>query len=162
MTEQVVSWKPLGVLLVDRGLLTVEQLDDALKEQSRTGEQLGSILVARKVVAGAVLTAILAEQIGVELEIQGGYGSGLFSKMARRNGPSNAAFHERSPAMPLEAADGPAKAHPEQDDLEFQLSALRAEVEALRARNDALEAELSALSAKKKAPSRRKPAKSVG
>ena len=67
-TPDVIAWKPLGELLVERGLLTPGELDDALDEQARTGERLGAILVARKTVAGAVLTALLAEQAGVELE----------------------------------------------------------------------------------------------
>src|SRR5688500_10259823 len=82
----VISWKPLGELLVERGLVTTEQLDDALEEQVATGERLGAILVARKVVASVVLTTLLAEQVGVELETQGGFGSGLFSKIAERHG----------------------------------------------------------------------------
>jgi hypothetical protein len=56
----VISWKPLGELLVERGLLTTEQPDDALEEQAATGERLGAILVARKAVPGVVLTTLLA------------------------------------------------------------------------------------------------------
>ncbi|HEU0305195.1 MAG TPA: hypothetical protein VFR32_11510 [Gaiellaceae bacterium] len=159
MAEEVVSWKPLGVLLVDRGLLTLEQLDDALEEQARTGERLGAILVQRKVIAGAVLTTILAEQIGVELETQGGYGSGLFSKMAKRNGLAAPTRRERTPALPS-YEDETSEMSSEQEDLQYELSALRAELESLRARNAELEAKL-ALAAKKKPASRRKSAKSA-
>ena len=35
----------LGALLVERGLLSAEQLSETLGEQARTGEYLGSILV---------------------------------------------------------------------------------------------------------------------
>jgi hypothetical protein len=164
MTEEVVSWKPLGVLLVDRGLLTVEQLDDALEEQARTGERLGAILVARRVIAGAVLTTILAEQIGVELETQRGYGSGLFSKMAKRNGLTDAPARERGGELPSydAYADAEVVEASESDDLAFELSALRAELDRLRTRNAELESQLAELAAKKrKTSSRRKPAKST-
>jgi hypothetical protein len=81
----VIGWK-LGELLVERGLLTIPQLESALEQQSRTGERLGAILVARRIVPSAVLTTILAEQVGVQLETQSGFGSGLFAEIARRNG----------------------------------------------------------------------------
>ena len=35
----------LGELLVDRGLISLAELDEALAEQRRTGEFLGTILV---------------------------------------------------------------------------------------------------------------------
>ena len=84
--QQMVTWKPLGELLVERRLLTVDELDDALEEQSLTGERLGAILVGRRIVASAVVTTVLAEQVGVELETQDGFGSGLFSRIAELNG----------------------------------------------------------------------------
>ena len=155
--EQVIAWKPLGELLVDRGLLTVDQLDDALEEQTRTGERLGAILVARKIVAGAVLTTLLAEQVGVELETQGGFGSGLFSKIARRNGPAALDDDEQRSAAATYAGDDALlhEAAAAMEDPAFELSALRAELEMLRARNAQLETELASLKAKKPASRRR-------
>ena len=97
----VIAWRPLGELLVERGLLTTEQLDDALQEQESTGERLGAILVARKAVPGVVLTTLLAEQIGVELETQGGFGSGLFTKIAERHGTALPEAAEPLPAAAL-------------------------------------------------------------
>ena len=38
-------WRPLGQLLVQRGLLTNEELEAALNEQDRTGDLLGEILL---------------------------------------------------------------------------------------------------------------------
>jgi hypothetical protein len=150
----VIAWKPLGELLVEHGLLTVTELDDALDEQARTGERLGGILVARRIVAGAVLTTLLAEQGGVELETQGGFGSGLFAEIARRNGttespePTVLAVVEEAPGESLHAA---AIAF---DDPAFEISALRAELDLERSRRMQLEAELEALRAKP-APKRR-------
>jgi type IV pilus assembly protein PilB len=149
MAPQVIAWKPLGELLVERGLLTVADLDDALEEQARTGERLGAILVARKVVAGAVLTTLLAEQVGVELETQGGFGSGLFTKIATRNGSAEAEPAEPVAVTPSAGADESlSEAAAALDDPAYSLSALRAELEMLRAQNAQLEAEVAAFKAK--------------
>jgi hypothetical protein len=156
----VISWKPLGELLVERGLLTTEELDDALREQEVTGERLGAILVARKAVPSVVLTTLLAEQVGVELETQGGFGSGLFSKIAERHGT---AVPEPLQQLPAAASDCRLSQHTitaEPSDPAYELSALRAELELLHAQNAQLEAEVKALS-KKPAARGRAPSKSV-
>ncbi|MER3455543.1 MAG: type II secretion system protein GspE [candidate division GAL15 bacterium] len=56
----------LGELLLERGLLTAEQLEDALAEQRRTGELLGRILVERGYVSKQALGEVLATQKGYE------------------------------------------------------------------------------------------------
>jgi hypothetical protein len=149
MTQcHVISWKPLGELLVERGLLTTEELDDALEEQGATGERLGAILVARKAVPSVVLTTLLAEQAGVELETQRGFGSGLFSKIAERHGT---AVPTPSQPLPAAAPDGKGLQHAiaaVPSDPAYELSALRAELELLRAENAQLETEVKALSKK--------------
>ena len=153
----VIAWKPLGELLVGRGLLTVTELDDALEQQERTGERLGAILVGRRIVAGAVLTMLLAEQVGVELEVEAGFGSGLFAEIARRNGTPSAPKSESPPvvAAPDESLHAAATAF---DDPAFEITALRAELELERARRAQLEAKLKTLRAKP-APKRRTQAK---
>lgn len=60
-------WRPLGALLVERGLLTADELEDALAEQERTGALLGEILVGGCYVSAFSLTRTLADQHGVEL-----------------------------------------------------------------------------------------------
>ena len=154
-TPEVIAWKPLGELLVERGLLTPGELDNALDEQARTGERLGAILVARKTVAGAVLTALLAEQAGVALETQGGFGSGLFSKLARQEPSSspaaNPAARTAQRAMDRQASPDSEAAAAALSDPAYELSALRAELELLRARNEQLEAELAAFATKREA-----------
>ena len=144
-TPEVIAWKPLGELLVERGLLTPGELDDALDEQERTSERLGAILVRQKVVAGAVLTALLAEQAGVELETQGGFGSGLFSKLARQEPSGSRPADTTATSTPGQRfGDGKAvSSSPATSDPAFELSALRAELDVLRARNADLEAELA-------------------
>jgi hypothetical protein len=58
-------WRPLGQLLVDRGLLTQQALDRALAEQRRTGRMLGQVLVWGGYVSAQALALALAEQHGV-------------------------------------------------------------------------------------------------
>jgi hypothetical protein len=62
-------WRPLGLLLVGKGLMTPAELELALAEQRRTGRLLGQILVGRGYVRSLELTRALAEQHGVELRV---------------------------------------------------------------------------------------------
>lgn len=63
----------LGQLLIKNRLITEEQLEDALKEQEKSGKSLGRILVQKGVVSEGQLTAVLAEQIGTEYVDLGSY-----------------------------------------------------------------------------------------
>src|SRR6266496_3052978 len=56
--------KKLGEILVEEGLITSEQLEVALVEQSRTDQLLGRILIDLKMVKESDLMAALAKQIG--------------------------------------------------------------------------------------------------
>jgi type IV pilus assembly protein PilB len=57
--------KMLGDLLVDSGLMTKTQLQEALAEQARTGERLGAILLDRGYVPKQVLGKMLELQRGI-------------------------------------------------------------------------------------------------
>ena len=67
MDQADFPWRPLGLLLVARGLVTETELELALAEQRRTGRLLGQILVGAGYVTSLTLTRALAEQHGVEL-----------------------------------------------------------------------------------------------
>ncbi len=69
MDQADFPWRPLGLLLVDKGLMTPSELELALAEQRRTGRLLGQILVGRGYVKSLALTQALAEQHGVELRV---------------------------------------------------------------------------------------------
>jgi hypothetical protein len=71
MTSDAFPWRPLGSLLVDKGFLTVPELDEALAEQRRTRRLLGQILVARSFLSSFSLSQTLAEQHGVDVRARG-------------------------------------------------------------------------------------------
>ena len=64
------SWRPLGALLVEKGLLTEQELDAALAEQRRTGRLVGQILVERGSLSAFALARALSEQHGVMLQTE--------------------------------------------------------------------------------------------
>ena len=69
--------EPLGTLLVKRGLITPEQLTEALAEQRSTGKPLGAIVVARGFVAPANVAQALATQHGGILKTEYGFATGF-------------------------------------------------------------------------------------
>ena len=64
------SWRPLGALLVEKRLLTEQELEAALAEQRRTGRLVGQILVERGSLSAFALARALSEQHGVELQTE--------------------------------------------------------------------------------------------
>ena len=95
----------LGELFIEKGLITVEELADAIADQKENGKRLGEILVQKGYVSGPSLTKVLAEQLGVEVEQQKGFGSGLWSAIERRHLFSRPGVEDAQPAEPPEAAD---------------------------------------------------------
>src|SRR5262245_11218802 len=139
MVESAESvWRPLGELLVEKGLVTEDELAAALAEQSVSGRLLGAILVERGLVSGPALATALAEQCGVEVAMQGGFGTGLWAEISRRHRSGRdrpegeddnvVAFHPIRPPV-LEAVPGP---DPERERLETENGRLRGELERLR------------------------------
>ena len=59
-------WQHLGSLLINRGLLDVEQVKRAFEEQQLTGKRLGEIVVAHGWITPQDLARALAEQNGLE------------------------------------------------------------------------------------------------
>ena len=79
------AWRPLGELLLSKNLIARTELDQALSEQEETGKLLGAILVDRGYISGPALAIALAEQYGVELDQQQGFGTGLWAEIERRH-----------------------------------------------------------------------------
>jgi hypothetical protein len=100
-------WRPLGVLLVDKGLVTKDELELALTEQSESGRLLGAILVERGYVSGPALAVALAEQYGVELDTERGFGTGLWAEIDRRHRAVRGHEPETDNVVKLEAVPPP-------------------------------------------------------
>jgi hypothetical protein len=80
-----ITWRPLGRLLVEQGLLTGDDLERALAEQQVTGQRLGETIVKLGFVSGPELANALAAQYGIELTTEKGFGTGLRSEIQRRH-----------------------------------------------------------------------------
>jgi hypothetical protein len=129
-------WRPLGELLVEKKLLTEEELEFALTEQAETGRLLGAILVERGYVSGPALAVALAEQYGVELHTERGFGTGLWAEIDRRHRAGrghedNVVKLEAVPAPVVEIVRDP-EPSPELDRLEAENRRLQDEIERLR------------------------------
>src|SRR3954447_3598303 len=74
----------IGRILIAAGLLSEEQLAQALEEQEQTGRRLGEIIVQRGFISGPELANALAEQHGGVLKTEYGFASGLGGVVARR------------------------------------------------------------------------------
>jgi hypothetical protein len=75
MPQARYSWRPLGALLLEKGLLTEPELDAALAEQWRTGRLVGQILVESGSLSAFALAQALTEQHGVQLQTQADLGA---------------------------------------------------------------------------------------
>jgi type IV pilus assembly protein PilB len=58
--------KQLGQILIEQGLITQQQLDEALEEHRRTPKSLGRVLIDLNMIQEAHLVRALAEQVGLE------------------------------------------------------------------------------------------------
>lgn len=80
-----ITWRPLGRLLVERGLLSGDELEQALAKQQETAQRLGETIVKLGFVSGPELASALAAQYGIELTTEKGFGTGLRSEIQRRH-----------------------------------------------------------------------------
>ena len=132
------AWRPLGELLLAKHLVTEDELQRALAEQEETGRLLGTILVERGFVSGPALAVALAEQYGVELATERGFGTGLWAEIDRRHRagrgvpapPQENVVRLEPMKPPLEAVPDP---EPELDRLQSENRRLLDEIERLRA-----------------------------
>ena len=80
--------KRIGEILIEKKLITREQLQDALVEQRGTNEFLGAILVRRGLITNEELSQVLAEQFGLGFVKLKDVSSGIDFSLAR-NCPSS-------------------------------------------------------------------------
>lgn len=78
------AWRPLGWMLVERGLISEEQLSECLDDSEQTGRRLGDVVQARGLVSHRALEEVLAEQTRLEIELERGFGNGLREEIERR------------------------------------------------------------------------------
>jgi hypothetical protein len=136
------SWRPLGELLVSKGLVTQDELNHALVEQEETGRLLGAILVDRRYVSGPALAIALAEQFGVELKTERGFGTGLWAEIDRRHRAERGIEPEEENVVRLEPVKPPLEAVPDPDP---ELERLHADNRRLQAEIERLQAEFTSL-----------------
>jgi hypothetical protein len=64
--------RPIGSIFVEKGFVTQDQLDEALREQQQSGQRLGEILVERGHISRIDLASVIGNQLeGLRL-LQGG------------------------------------------------------------------------------------------
>ncbi len=61
------SQKKLGQILIDKGLISLQQLEEALKDQARTKEFLGAVLLKKRLIKEKDLQRALSEQFNIPL-----------------------------------------------------------------------------------------------
>src|SRR5919198_1020654 len=122
MDAAPIQWRPLGQMLVERGLLTSDELEEVLRVQHQSGKPLGQIIVDRGLISAPTLAVTLAEQCGVELETDKGFGTGLWTAIQARHKAEN---RRRSDLRVVPAPDEPVSDAPpavEQDGRERELA----------------------------------------
>jgi methyl-accepting chemotaxis protein len=64
--------RPIGSFFVEKGFVTQEQLEDALRAQRESGQRLGEILVERGHISRFDLASVIGSQLGELRLLQGG------------------------------------------------------------------------------------------
>jgi hypothetical protein len=85
MSAHETPWRPLGVLLVEQGVISEAELETALADQAAMGKPLGEILIAHGFSSRPAIQDALAEQAGVMFEPERGFGTGLRGLLARKH-----------------------------------------------------------------------------
>src|SRR5919204_2361252 len=124
----------LGLLLIEMGVISEEQLEEALKIQEESGDRLGDILIARGYTSRLAIQDALAQQSGLWLQPEEGYGTGLRAQLIRREErivPRPVEAPSRQPddeaVLPEEASGANVRSiHPAEDESEDELTELKA------------------------------------
>jgi hypothetical protein len=109
------GWRRLGVVLVEAGLISEDDLVEALAVQEHSERRLGEILVARGIVSAPALANALAEQHGSFLKSEHGFGTGLRSLLNRESETAGETSEVLAPPLsepqaPSEGEDRPTEA----------------------------------------------------
>ena len=150
--------RSLGAVLVEQGLVTNDDVEDALAVQMETSQPLGEILLQRSLIARPTLAKALAAQRGRSLEEEGGFGSGLMAKIEHlhlvRRGLQAEKRRHKAQEAPAEEICEPEMYEPAEDPLvallrqrEEELDARERELAEHEARLTRLERELKSRAA---------------
>jgi hypothetical protein len=93
------GWRRLGSVLVEAGLISEDDLIEALSAQEHSGRRLGEILVARGLVSAPAVANALAEQHGSFFKSEHGFGTGLRSSIERGSEPPGEAPQPKAPPL---------------------------------------------------------------
>jgi hypothetical protein len=77
------SGPPLGELLLSRGLITPEQLEQALADQRDSGRPLGEVFIRLGFTSGRIIAQALATQHGRMLKSEYGFATGFDAVLAK-------------------------------------------------------------------------------
>lgn len=124
-----ITWRPLGRLLVERGLLTGDELERALALQQETGQRLGETIVRCGFVSGPELASALAAQYGIELTTEKGFGTGLRSEIQRRHESDRRRVVQLVPDPPADAVAAVDEPQADEGESESGEAALLAQLE---------------------------------
>ena len=125
----------LGDLLLSAGLITEEQLDESLALARTAGKPLGHVLVERGLVPSHSIAMALADQHGGPLKTEYGFATGRSSTQGLRAPPDEASGASpalRLASAPLREELAQADEAAARRDTEAQVTELRAEVEELQ------------------------------
>ena len=99
----------LGLLLIEMGLISEDQLAEALRAQERAGELLGEVLIGRGYVTRLAIQDAPAMQRGVSLKADPGFGSGLRDELIRRESRREPSVDQRPLELQKSEAGAPEK-----------------------------------------------------
>src|SRR5436309_3167238 len=121
----------LGLLLIEMGVISEEPLEQALGVQEESGGRLGDILIARGYTSRLAIQDALAQQSGLWLEPEEGYGTGLRAKLIRREERivpqrAEAPSHRQEDRHEEVSRADVRFLHPEEHESEDELAALKA------------------------------------
>jgi hypothetical protein len=96
----------LGTMLLEQGALSENDMKDALAVQVEGGKRIGEILLESELISRPLLARALAEQSGVQLVEEPGFGSGLRAVIEQRHQEKKERARARQPARTPEHTSG--------------------------------------------------------
>ena len=106
-TVEVAAKRRLGDIIVERGLITAEQLEHALLVQRESGSKLGEVLVELGYITRVCLAGVITEQwdeLGLMTSSRKAAGTNAPGAAPAGSTPAERALHERVESLTVELA----------------------------------------------------------